>query len=81
MDPFTWVLHTVALNGLWATLISTVRERERGGAWEQGGVRLHLHLDEQKEEKWAGECEHNFLRFYCHTLTPAVNIRLLITRL
>ena len=36
--------------------------QQGGGAWEQGSVRLHLHLDEQKEEKWAGECEHNFLK-------------------
>ena len=27
-----------------------------GGSWEQGSVRLHFHLDEQKEEKWVGEC-------------------------
>ena len=55
--------------------------QQGGGAWEQGSVRLHFHLDEQRKKSEQVSVNTTFWKFYHQTLTPAVNIRLLITPL
>ena len=65
MNQFIFLCMNWTLNVFKSELV-----QQGGGAWEQRSVRLHLHLDEQKEEKWASSVK---LARYSQIRTSRIN--------